>query len=106
MQHAIQNIENYAHGTSAKNGLMRYYNTLGEIEAADTKQRYLNEYEGKKNTILPETAKSNPTHPAVKNGSMLIKIANGIYNYFHEGQKNVYKDKNNTKMTDNPDIRY
>ena len=98
IQHAIQHIENYAHGTSAKLGLMRYYNTLGEIEAADTKERYLNTFEGKKNTILPETAKENPTHPKIKNGDILYKIANGVYNFFHGGEKNVYKNKNSLEQ--------
>lgn len=106
VQHAIQNIENYAHGADINKGLMRYLNTLGEIEAADTKQRYLNEFEGKKNTKLPETAKRNSTHPDVKDGNVLIKIANGIYNYFHQGEKNINKNKNNTNPTSNPDIRY
>lgn len=66
IQHAIQNVENHAHGASTKLGLIRYYNTLGEIEAADTKERYLNNLENKRNTILPESAKKNPTHPEVK----------------------------------------
>lgn len=93
IQHAVQHMENHAHGTSAKLGLMRYYNTLGEIEAADTKQRYLNNIEGKRNAILPESAKINSTHTKVKNGNVLVKIANGVYNFFHGGEKNVYKDK-------------
>lgn len=93
IQHAIQNIENYAHGTTTKLGLMRYYNTLGEIEAADTKERYLKDIKGKNNTILPESGKKNPTHTKVKNGDTLVKIANGVYNFFHGGEKNVYKNK-------------
>lgn len=98
IQHAIQDLENHAHGASAKLGLMRYYNTLGEIEAADTKQRYLNNLEGKRNTILPESAKKNPIHPKIKNANVLVKIANGVYNFFHGGEKNVYKNKNSLEQ--------
>lgn len=95
IQHAIQKIENNAHGTANRLGLMRYYNTLGEIEAADTKERLLNELNNKKNSLLPESAKDNPIHPKIKNGNILVKMANGIYNYFHGGQKNVFKNKEN-----------
>lgn len=38
IQHAIQHIENFEGGRSSKGSKLAYYNSLGEIEADDTKR--------------------------------------------------------------------
>ena len=40
-QHAIQHIEGFETGKSSKLSRKQYYESLGEIEADDTKQRFL-----------------------------------------------------------------
>ncbi len=69
IQHAIQNIENFEGGRTSKRSKLAYYRSLGEIEASDTKTRFLNEkYKNKKiYNIPPESSKSQPRHkPSIK----------------------------------------
>lgn len=101
IQHAIQNIEGYSTGTTSKKGWFRYLNTLGEIEAADTKDRFINGYKG-----MPETAKDNPVHPIIKNSNNIVeKIGNSLYNYFNGGlnygKENKSNDEENTSRNKN-----
>ena len=41
IQHAIQNIENFENGMNSSISKKAYYESLGEIEASDTKKRYI-----------------------------------------------------------------
>lgn len=92
IQHAIQSIEGFEDGTSSKFKLA-YYNNLGEIEATDTKNRFILEKQGKlnRNVVAPESSKSNPEHAKLKQylneRNLLDKIKDSVYNYF--------KNKNN-----------
>lgn len=86
IQHAIQHIENFESGSSSKKSKLAYYNSLGEIEAADTKDRFLNEkYNNKKVTnIAPESSKQNPRHKNLNSylqkRGIIDKIKDNIYN--------------------------
>ena len=93
IQHAIQNIEGFENGASSKKSKLAYFESLGEIEADDTKKRYLLEKNGKidRNTIEPESSKNNPQHPKLnnylKNRKLLDKIKDNIYNYSNSENK-------------------
>jgi len=86
IQHAIQHIENFESGSSSRKSKLAYYNSLGEIEAADTKDRFLNEkYNNKEVTnIAPESSKQNPKHRNLNNylqkRGIIDKIKDNIYN--------------------------
>lgn len=86
IQHAIQHIENFESGSSSRKSKLAYYNSLGEIEAADTKDRFLNEkYNNKKVTnIAPESSKQNPRHKNLNSylqkRGIIDKIKDNIYN--------------------------
>ena len=89
IQHAIQNIENFERGTSVKNSKLKYYNSLGEIEATETKSRFIEEkYRNRDmSKVAPESSKPNPQHKNLnnylKNRNLLDKIKDSIYNYFN-----------------------
>ncbi len=93
IQHAIQNIEGFENGASSKKSKLAYFESLGEIEADDTKKRYLLEKNGKidRNTIEPESSKNNPQHSKLnnylKNRKLLDKIKDNIYNYSNSENK-------------------
>nr|DAU93975.1 MAG TPA: Large polyvalent protein associated domain 38 [Caudoviricetes sp.] len=93
IQHAIQNIEGFENGASSKKSKLAYFESLGEIEADDTKKRYLLEKNGKidRNTIEPESSKNNPQHSKLnnylKNRKLLDKIKDNIYNYSNSKNK-------------------
>lgn len=88
IQHAIQNIEGFENGTSTKGSKLAYYENLGEIEAADVKERFIIEKEGilDLNKIAPESSKNNPKHKNLNkylnNRGIIDKVKDGIYNYF------------------------
>ena len=94
IQHAIQHIEGFEHGTSKRNGAKKYYNNLGEIEANDTKQRYLQEREGIINRIdtAPESSKDNPIHSGNNSKNIIDKIKESVYNYFNNKGENDYEE--------------
>lgn len=99
IQHAIQDIEGFEIGT---NTLFKeaYYNNLGEVEAADTKHRLINERKGILNRyeIAPESSKALPKHLKydnyIKNRKLIDKIKDSVYNYFNE---KVNKSEKNIK---------
>ena len=108
IQHSIQNIENFESGRSTKGSKLAYYNSLGEIEASDTKTRFLNEkYRNKNmNNTPPESSKAQPQHKDLnkylKNRSLLDKIKDSVYNNSNinnnNGEKNYeYDIKQNYK---------
>ena len=108
IQHAIQNTENFESGRSTKGSKLAYYNSLGEIEASDTKIRFLNEKYKNKDThnTPPESSKVQPQHKDLnnylKNRSLLDKIKDSMYNNSNinnnNGEKNYeYDIKQNYK---------
>lgn len=106
IQHAIQNIENFEGGRNSKRSKLAYYNSLGEIEASDTKTRFLNEKYRNKNihNTPPESSKAQPQHKDLnnylKNRNLLDKIKDSMYNNsnINNGEKNYeYDIKQNYK---------
>ena len=90
IQHAIQKIEDFESGGSSKLSKLAYYNKLGEIEADDTKQRFLKEKYGNLSikNIAPESSKTNPKHSKLenylKNRNIIDKMKDGLYNYINK----------------------
>lgn len=90
IQHAIQDIEGFEGGTSSKKSRLRYYNSLGEIEATNTKERFLAEKYNNKNMakIAPESSKEKPQHKDLQkylnNRNLLDKIKDYMYNKTNE----------------------
>ena len=93
IQHAIQHIENFESGSSSRKSKLAYYNSLGEIEASDTKSRFLNEKYKNKDiyNIAPESSKLQPQHKDLnnylKNRNLLDKVKDSVYNYFNINNK-------------------
>lgn len=97
IQHAIQHIEGFETGKSSKLSKKAYYNSLGEIEASDTKSRYMNNLSQEERlTTAPESSKSNPKHPQydnyLNNRKTVDKVKDVIYPYIEGKIKN---DKTN-----------
>lgn len=96
IQHAIQNVEGFEHGKTSNQSKLAYYNSLGEIEASNTKTRFLKEkYQGEDiRGIPPESSKVNPKHQRLdnylENRNLFDKAKDSIYNYFNNksGGKN------------------
>lgn len=87
IQHAIQHTEGFETGRSSKLSREQYYKSLGEIEADDTKQRFLRNMD--KNDRLdkaPKTSLPNPKHRNYDNymatRSTFDKIRDKAYNQF------------------------
>ena len=97
IQHTIQNIEKFERGASPRRGKLKYYNSLGEIEATETKERFLAEkYQNKDiSKIAPESSKVIPRHKNLntylKNRNLLDKIRDGLYNYIDKKGGNNYE---------------
>ncbi len=98
VQHAIQNKENFTHGTTNKLSRKRYFENLGEIEADNTKQRFLKNMtkEDRKQTA-PETAKENPKHSQynnyMNNRNVIDKAKDTLYNHIKEVTNNASKSE-------------
>ena len=92
IQHAIQSIEGFEEGKGSRFKLA-YYESLGEIEADNTKKRYILEKNGKldRNIVKPESSKNNPQHSNLnnylKNRKLLDKIKDSVYNYYNNKYK-------------------
>lgn len=94
IQHAIQRIEGFETGKGSKIFKKAYLESLGEIEANDTKMRYILERGGKLNRsqTAPESSKSNPVHKDIngksnlehylKNRSSARKILDNLYDKY------------------------
>lgn len=100
VQHAIQHIEGYESGMSSKFSKKAYYNKLGEIEANDTKQRYMNDLDKEaRKEIAPESSKKNPKHSEydsyMKNRKTIDKVKDSVYSIFDRGDSNVKKNQKN-----------
>ena len=92
IQHAIQSIEGFEEGRGSRFKLA-YFENLGEIEADNTKKRYLLEKNGRldRTNVKPESSKDNPQHSNLnnylKNRKTLDKIKDSVYNYFNSKNK-------------------
>ena len=90
IQHAIQNIEGFENGTNSILSKKAYYENLGEIEADDTKRRFIAEKKGKldRKIIAPESSKQNPQHSKfnkyMNNRNLIDKMKDGLYNYLSD----------------------
>lgn len=102
LQHAIQDIEGFEKGTSSKFSKDRYYNSLGEIEADNTRKRFIDEKYNNKDitTEAPESSKANPKHRNydnyINNRTTLDKVKDGMFKYFKGlGDSNEIVQENN-----------
>ena len=98
IQHAIQHTEGFEAGESMSLGKKAYYNSLGEIEAADTAyRRYMDEETREK--IAPESSKQNPEHMRyneyLQNRNLFDKIRDDIRDFI---DKRASNDKTNKKI--------
>ena len=90
---------------------MAYYESLGEIEATNTKARFIQEkYENKDLTdIVPESSKVNPKHQKLdnylKNRNLLDKAKDSVYNYIKkrigDSNENIEEDMAKDKKRNN-----
>lgn len=107
IQHAIQKIEGFETGKSTKFSRLAYYESLGEIEANDTRKRLQEERNGLLNRkqVAPESSKANPQHERlsgyVENRGTADAIKDSIYQYFKRG-KSTYEE---TMQDDREDVR-
>lgn len=99
IQHAIQQIEGFAGGTSTKFGKEKYKNNPGEIEARDTSARMIQEKYKQKDLInsMPKSANADTT--------ILEKMKIGLYNYLsnisNEEISNEFNESNKKKNASN-----
>lgn len=99
IQHAIQQIEGFAGGTSTKFGKEKYKNNTGEIEARDTSARMIQEKYNQKDLInsMPKSANADTT--------ILEKMKIGLYNYLsnisNEEISNEFNESNKKKNSSN-----
>lgn len=99
IQHAIQQIEGFAGGTSTKFGKEKYKNNPGEIEARDTSARMIQEKYNQKDLInsMPKSANADTT--------ILEKMKIGLYNYLsnisNEEIFNEFNESNKKKNSSN-----
>lgn len=100
IQHAIQNVESFENGTTAKLSKKNYYNSLGEIEADNTRKRFVDEkyYNKDISNEAPESSKTNPKHRNynnyMNNRNMLDKIKDGMFKYFKGDSNEIFKENN------------
>lgn len=94
LQHAIQKIEGFEQRRSSKFSKQAYFNSLGEIEASDTADRFIHErnYNLDRNAIAPESLKAFPKHKNsdnyLENRNIIDKIKDRIYKFFKLGGAN------------------
>lgn len=102
VQHAIQDIEGFEKGTTSKLSKERYYNNLGEIEADNTRKRFIDEKYNNRDVRneAPESSKANPKHRNydnyINNRTTLDKVKDGMFKYFKGlGDSNEILQENN-----------
>ena len=68
IQHAIQKIEGFEGGRNSRRSKLAYYESLGEIEAADTVERFEREKVDRnyREKVMPRSAEANPQHPKLQ----------------------------------------
>lgn len=100
IQHYIQREEGLPTGTTILFGNEQYANSLGEIEAADIKNRRNFTVDQRKN-IVPESAKDNPTHP---NRDTILNHKRTIVEQIAEKVYNKNKGENYNEISEENDI--
>ena len=93
IQHAIQHIEGFEAGTTSKLSKKAYYESLGEIEADNQKNRYMKNYTKEdRMRIAPESSKENPVHSQyesyISNRNLIDKTKDAIYPFIKKGLSN------------------
>ena len=106
IQHAIQNIEGFEQGTTSKLSKKNYYENLGEIEASDVQQRFVDEkyrHKDLRNTE-PESSKANPKHRNydnyMKNRGLLDKAKDSVFKYLKGLGENNESIQENIQQND------
>ncbi len=102
IQHAIQDIEGFEKGTTSKLSKERYYNSLGEIEADNTRKRFIDEKYNNKDITneAPESSKTNPKHRGydnyMNNRAILDKVKDSMFKYFKGlgGSNEIFQENN------------
>lgn len=93
IQHKIQNIENFENGSSSKYSRLKYYNSLGEIEASNTKERFEQEKYKHYNLdyIAPLSVDKNAKHKDLNNYLKNRKLSDKMKDIIYEkvDNKNV-----------------
>ena len=99
IQHKIQSIENFENGSSTKYSRLKYYNSLGEIEASNTKERFIQEKYKSYNLdyIAPLSVDKNAKHKDLENYLNNRKLSDKIKDTIYErvvnrNDKNVKED--------------
>lgn len=88
IQHVIQDIEGHELGTTSKLSKKNYYESLGEIEADNTRTRFVNEKYNNMDmsNVAPESSKINPKHRLyehyMNNRNTIDKIKDSMFKYF------------------------
>lgn len=93
IQHAIQHIEGFEAGTTSKLSKKAYYESLGEIEADNQKNRYMKNYTKEDRMhIAPESSKENPVHSQyesyISNRNLIDKTKDAVYPFIKKGLSN------------------
>ena len=93
IQHAIQHIEGFEAGTTSKLSKKAYYESLGEIEADNQKNRYMKNYTKEdRMRIAPESSKENPVHSQyesyISNRNLIDKTKDAVYPFIKKGLSN------------------
>ena len=114
IQHYIQSNEEFETGSSMLFGNEQYVNSLGEIEATDTKNRMMLNYEERLKKA-PESSKENPIHPnreSILNHkrNTIEKIGEKIYNIFGDESNEEFEglskeNKKENKKSDDKNSR-
>jgi hypothetical protein len=111
IQHSIQIKEKFHSGTSTFWGKERYYNSLGEIEADNTKQRFLNGMSKEERKLnIPESSKLNPKHSQYDKYSnseknAIDKFKDNLYNFTKGANLDVKENNLEDKTYNNKNIR-
>lgn len=111
MQHTIQDIEGFELGASSKISKKAYFESLGEIEADNTKQRFIKEkYKnidiGK---IAPESSKANPKHRGynnyMENRGTIDKMKDTMFKYPKKGGNSNEFNQESLEQNSNENLR-
>lgn len=93
IQHKIQKLENFENGSSSKYSRLKYYNSLGEIEASNTKERFEQEKYKHYNLdyIAPLSVDKNAKHKDLNNYLKNRKLSDKMKDIIYEkvDNKNV-----------------
>lgn len=101
IQHAIQQIENFENGRSSKLSKKYYYESLGEAEATDTRNRMELEKKGRLNreNTPPLSFYEDAKHPGydyyMENRGIIDKIKDSLYSFVTRGDVDEVSQENN-----------